>query len=123
MELKHMHKRALKNSLFRVVNELDEKMYPRGLKDELKYIEDLNTVFNRKYSKVELANMLRQIMSYVILTNSLVFSPTVPLAKKVVKAITVEETSIVIGYIIANNQHIAKLCQTLTQNDSRNNIK
>ena len=45
-----MRKRAVKNSLFRVVNELDEKMYPLGLKEEVKYIEDLNTVLNRKYS-------------------------------------------------------------------------
>ena len=59
MKLKHMRKRAVKNSLFRVVNELDEKMYPLGLKEEVKYIEDLNTALNRKYSKVEIANMLR----------------------------------------------------------------
>ena len=54
-----MRKRAVKNSLFRVVNELDGKMYPLGLKEEVKYIEDLNTALNRKYSKVEIGNVLR----------------------------------------------------------------
>lgn len=69
-----MRKRAVKNSLFRVVNELDGKMYPLGLKEEVKYIEDLNTALNRKYSKVEIANMLRKIMSYIILSNSPILS-------------------------------------------------
>lgn len=32
MKLKHLSKRAVKNSLFRIVNELDGKMYPLGLK-------------------------------------------------------------------------------------------
>ena len=48
MKLEHIHKRAVKNSLFRVVNELDEKMYPLGLKEEVNYIEDLNPAVNRK---------------------------------------------------------------------------
>ena len=63
MKLEHMHKRAVQNSLFRVVNELDGKMYPLGLKEEVRYIEDLNSALNRKYSKVEIANVLRKIMS------------------------------------------------------------
>lgn len=122
MKLKHMRKRAVKNSLFRVVNELDEKMYPLGLKEEVKYIEDLNTALNRKYSKVEIANMLRKIMSYIILSNSPILT-TMPLTKKVAKGITEKDLSVVMEYIIANNQHIARLYQTLIQNNSENLIK
>ena len=117
MKLKHMRKRAVKNSLFRVVNELDEKMYPLGLKEEVKYIEDLNTALNRKYSKVEIANMLRKIMSYIILSNSPILT-TMPLTKKVAKGITERDMSVVMEYIIANNQYIARLYQTLIQNNS-----
>ena len=117
MKLKHMRKRAVKNSLFRVVNELDEKMYPLGLKEEVKYIEDLNTALNRKYSKVEIANMLRKIMSYIILSNSPILT-TMPLTKKVAKGITEKDMSVVMEYIIANNQYIARLYQTLIQNNS-----
>ena len=119
MKLKHMRKRAVKNSLFRVVNELDEKMYPLGLKEEVKYIEDLNTALNRKYSKVEIANMLRKIMSYIILSNSPILT-TMPLTKKV---IIEKDMSVVMEYIIANNQHIARLYQTLIQNNSEYLIK
>lgn len=122
MKLKHMRKRAVKNSLFRVVNELDEKMYPLGLKEEVKYIEDLNTALNRKYSKVEIANMLRKIMSYIILSNSPILT-TMPLTKKVTKCITEKDMSVVMEYIIANNQYIARLYQTLIQNNSENLIK
>lgn len=122
MKLKHMHKRAVKNSLFRVVNELDGKMYPLGLKEEVKYIEDINTVLNRKYSKVEIANMLRKIMSYIILSNSPILT-TMPLTKKVANGITEKDMSIVMEYIIANNQYIARLYQTLIQNNSENLIK
>lgn len=122
MKLKHMRKRAVKNSLFRVVNELDEKMYPLGLKEEVKYIEDLNTALNRKYSKVEIANMLRNIMSYIILSNSPILT-TMPLTKKVTKGITEKDMSVVMEYIIANNQYIARLYQTLIQNNSENLIK
>ena len=122
MKLGHMHKRAVKNSLFRVVNELDEKMYPLGLKEEVKYIEDLNTALNRKYSKVEIANMLRKIMSYIILSNSPILT-TMPLTKKVAKGITEKDMSVVMEYIIANNQYIARLYQTLIQNNSENLIK
>ena len=112
-----MRKRAVKNSLFRVVNELDEKMYPLGLKEEVKYIEDLNTALNRKYSKVEIANMLRNIMSYIILSNSSILT-TMPLTKKVAKGITEKDMSVVMEYIIANNQYIAGLYRTLIQNNS-----
>lgn len=119
MKLKHMRKRAVKNSLFRVVNELDEKMYPLGLKEEVKYIDDLNTALNRKYSKVEIANMLRKIMSYIILSNSPILT-TMPLTKKVTKGITEKDMSVVMEYIIANNQYIARLYQTLIQNNSEN---
>ena len=122
MKLKHMRKRAVKNSLFRVVNELDEKMYPLGLKEEVKYIEDLNTALNRKYSKVEIANMLRKIMSYIILSNSPILT-TMQLTKKVAKGITEKDMSVVMEYIIANNQYIARLYQTLIQNNSENLIK
>ena len=122
MKLKHMRKRAVKNSLFRVVNELDEKMYPLGLKEEVKYIEDLNTALNRKYSKVEIANMLRMIMSYIILRNSPILT-TMPLTKKVAKGVTEKDMSVVMEYIIANNQYIARLYQTLIQNNSENLIK
>lgn len=122
MKLKHMRKRAVKNSLFRVVNELDEKMYPLGLKEEVKYIEDLNTALKRKYSKVEIANMLRKIMSYIILSNSPILT-TMPLTKKVTKGITEKDMSVVMEYIIANNQYIARLYQTLIQNNSENLIK
>lgn len=122
MKLKHMRKRAVKNSLFRVVNELDEKMYPLGLKEEVKYIEDLNTALNRKYSKVEIANMLRKIMSYIILSNSPILT-TMSLTKKVAKGITEKDMSVVMEYIIANNQYIARLYQTLIQNNSENLIK
>ena len=117
MKLEHMHKRAVKNSLFRVVNELDEKMYPLGLKEEVNYIEDLNTALNRKYSKVEIANMLRKIMSYIILSNSSILT-TMPLTKKVAKGITEKDMSVVMEYIIANNQYIAGLYRTLIQNNS-----
>lgn len=122
MKLKHMCKRAVKNSLFRVVNELDGKMYPLGLKEEVKYIEDLNTALNRKYSKVEIANMLRKIMSYIILSNSPILT-TMPLTKKVAKGITEKDMSVVMEYIIANNQYIERLYQTLIQNNSENKIK
>ena len=122
MKLKHLSKRVVKNSLFRVVNELDGKMYPLGLKEEVKYIEDLNTALNRKYSKVEIANMLRKIMSYIILSNSPILT-TMPLTKKVAKGITEKDMSVVMEYIIANNQYIARLYQTLIQNNSENLIK
>ena len=122
MKLEHMHKRAVKNSLFRVINELDGKMYPLGLKEEVKYIEDLNTALDRKYSKVEIANMLRKIMSYIILSNSPILT-TMPLTKKVAKGITERDMSVVMEYIIANNQYIARLYQTLIQNNSENLIK
>lgn len=122
MKLKHLSKRAVKNSLFRVVNELNGKMYPLGLKEEVKYIEDLNTALNRKYSKVEIANMLRKIMSYIILSNSPILT-TMPLTKKVAKGITEKDMSVVMEYIIANNQYIARLYQTLIQNNSENLIK
>lgn len=122
MKLKHLSKRAVKNSLFRVVNELDGKMYPLGLKEEVKYIEDLNTALNRKYSKVEIANMLRNIMSYIILSNSPILT-TMPLTKKVAKGITEKDMSVVMEYIIANNLYIARLYQTLIQNNSENLIK
>ena len=110
-----MHKRVSKNCLFRVVNELDSKIYPLGLKEEVKYVEELNTALDRKYSKVEIANMLRRIMSYVILTNSSI-SATLPLAQKVVKTITEKDLMIVTGYILDNNQYIARLNYTLFQN-------
>lgn len=122
MKLGHMHKRAVKNSLFRVINELDGKMYPLGLKEEVKYIEDLNTALDRKYSKVEIANMLRKIMSYIILSNSPILT-TMPLTKKVAKGITEKDMPIVMEYIIANNQYIARLYQTLIQNNSEILIK
>ena len=122
MKLKHMRKRAVKNSLFRVINELDGKMYPLGLKEEVKYIEDLNTALDRKYSKVEIANMLRKIMSYIILSNSPILT-TMPLTKKVANGITEKDISVVMEYIIANNQYIARLYQTLIQNNSENLIK
>lgn len=122
MKLKHLSKRAVKNSLFRVVNELDGKMYPLGLKEEMKYIEDLNTALNRKYSKVEIANMLRKIMSYIILSNSPILT-TMPLTKRVTKGITEKDMSVVMEYIIANNLYIARLYQTLIQNNSENLIK
>jgi len=122
MKLKHLSKRAVKNSLFRVVNELDGKMYPLGLKEEVKYIEELNTALNRKYSKVEIANMLRKIMSYIILSNSPILT-TMPLTKKVAKGITEKDMSVVMEYIIANNQYIARLYQNLIQNNSENLIK
>lgn len=122
MKLAHMRKRAVKNSLFRVINELDGKMYPLGLKEEVKYIEDLNSALNRKYSKVEIANVLRKIMSYIILSNSPILT-TMPLTKKVAKGITEKDMSVVMEYIIANNQHIARLYQTLIQNNSENLVK
>ena len=122
MKLEHMHKRAVQNSLFRVVNELDGKMYPLGLKEEVKYIEDLNTALNRKYSKVAIANMLRKIMSYIILSNSPILT-TMPMTKKVAKGITEKDMSIVMEYIKANNQYIAGLYRTLIQNNSDNLIK
>ena len=115
MKLKHVHKRYVRNNLFRVVNELDGKMYPLGIKEEAKYVEDLNSSLNHKYSKVEIANMLRRIMSYVILTNSPV-SASVQLAKKVVKTISEKEMAIVADYIISNNQYIAKINQALVKN-------
>lgn len=122
MKLKHMYKRVSKNCLFRVVNELDSKIYPLGLKEEVKYVEDLNTTLNRKYSKVEIANMLRRIMSYVILTNSSI-SATLPLAQKVVKTITEKDLMIVTGYILDNNQYIARLNYTLFQNKTEKSSK
>ncbi len=117
MKLRHIQrrKRAVKNSLFRIVNELDGKMYPLGLKEEMKYVEDLNTALDQKCSKVEIANMLRRIMSYVILTNSPIY---VTVHLKVVKTLSEKEMEIVTKYIIANNQYIAKLNRSLIQNDS-----
>lgn len=115
MKLEHMHKRAAKNSLFRVVNELNIKMYPLGLKDEVRYVEDINKALSCKYSKVDIANMLRRIMSYVIMSNPSVLTKEL-LAKKVAKSITEEELAIVIAYILSNNQYIAKLCHSPTQN-------
>lgn len=123
MKLRHIQrrKRAVKNSLFRIVNELDGKMYPLGLKEEMKYIEDLNIALDQKCSKVEIANMLRRIMSYVILTNSPIF---VTVLLKVVKTLSKKEMEIVTKYIIANNQYIAKLNRLLIQNDSgENNVQ
>ena len=117
MKLEHMRKRDVKNSLFRVVNELDGKMYPLGLKEEVRYIEDLNSALNRKYSKVEIANVLRKIMSYIILSNSPILT-TMPMTKKVAKGITENDMPIVMKYIITNNQYIAGLYRTLIQNNS-----
>ena len=108
MRLKHIHKRAVKNSMSRTLNELDRMMYPLGLKEEMKYVEDLNNALNRRYSKVKIANMLRRIMSYVILTNTPLLA-AVPMAKKVIRTIPDKEMAIVIRYIKANNQYIAKL--------------
>ena len=122
MKLKHIRKRAVKNSLFRVVSELNGKMYPLGLKEEMKYIENLDTALNQKYSKVEIANMLRMFMSYIILSNSPILI-TVPLTKKVAKGITEKDMSIVIEYITTNNQYIARLYRTLIQNNSENLYK
>ena len=122
MKLKHIRKRAVKNSLFRVVSELNGKMYPLGLKEEMKYIEDLDTALNQKYSKVEIANMLRMFMSYIILSNSPILI-TVPLTKKVAKGITEKDMYIVIEYITTNNQYIARLYRTLIQNNSENLYK
>ena len=119
MKLEHMHKRAAKNSLFRVVNELNIKMYPLGLKDEVKYVEDINEALYCKYSKVDIANMLRRIMSYVILSNSSILT-TELLAMKVAKNITEEDLSIVIEYILSNNQYIAKLYQPQINNNIKN---
>ena len=115
MKLEHMHKRDVKNSLFRVVNDLNIKMYPLGLKDEVRYVEDINKALSCKYSKVDIANMLRRIMSYVIMSNPSVLTKEL-LAKKVAKSITEEELAIVIAYILSNNQYIAKLCHSPTQN-------
>ena len=108
MRLKHIHKHAVKNSMVRTINELDRMMYPLGLKEEMKYVEDLNNALNRRYSKVKIANMLRRIMSYVILTNTPLCA-AVPMAKKVIRTIPDKEMAIVIRYIKANNQYIAKL--------------
>lgn len=117
MKLKHMHRCVTKNSLFRVINALNLKMYPSGLKEEMKYVDDLNIALNDKYSKVEIANMLRRIMSYVIITNSYVFA-AIPQAKKIVKSITENEMMIVANYIISNNQYIANFNSSLSQNTS-----
>ena len=96
----------------------DEKKF---LKLEMKYIEDLNIALDQKCSKVEIANMLRRIMSYVILTNSPIF---VTVLLKVVKTLSKKEMEIVTKYIIANNQYIAKLNRLLIQNDSgENNVQ
>ena len=119
MKLKHTHNRAVKNSLFRVIKELDVKMYPLGLKEEVQYVEDLHTALDRKYSKVEIANMLRRVMSYVILTNSSIFA-IVPLTKKLIKTISEKEITIITNYIIINNHYIAKLNCSLIQNNSGN---
>lgn len=108
MKLKHINKRVVKNSLFRVINDLNGKMYPSGLKEEVKYVEDLSTALNCKYSKVEIANMLRRIMSYVILTKSPVCDTAIQ-AKKVVKTISEKDMEIVTNYIVINNQYIGKL--------------
>lgn len=122
MKLEHMRKRAVKNSLYMVINELGGKMYPLGLKEEVRYVRDLNTALEHKYSKVEIANMLRRIMSYVILTNSPVLT-SVLLAKKVVETISEKEMTIVANYIMANNQYIGKLNRYQIQDKSRNNVK
>ena len=119
MKLEHLHRRDVKNSLFRVVNELNIKMYPLGLKDEVKYVEDINEALYCKYSKVDIANMLRRIMSYVILSNSSILT-TELLAMKVAKNITEEDLSIVIEYILSNNQYIAKLYQPQINNNIKN---
>ena len=63
--------------------------------------------------------MLRRIMSYVILSNSSVLS-TELLAMKVAKNITEEDLSIVIEYILSNNQYIAKLYQPQINNNIKN---
>ena len=119
MKLEHMHKRAVKNSLFRVVNELDVKMYALVLKDVVKYVEDINEALYCKYSKVDIANMLRRIMSYVILSNTSVLT-TELLAMKVAKNITEGDLSIVIEYILSNNQYIAKLYQPQINKNIKN---
>lgn len=122
MKLKHVHKRTVKNSLFRVVNELDGKMYPLGLKDEVKYIDDINAALGSKYSKVEIANMLRRIMSYVIITGHPI-STSIPQAKKVVQAISNKEIAIIVAYIVANNQYIAECNNSDTKTVHKKNNK
>lgn len=108
MKLRHIQRRPAKNSFFRAVNDLNGKIYPLGLTEEIRYVEDLNIALNHKYSKVVIANMLRRIMSYVIITNSPI-STTTPQAKKIVNTISENEMSIITNYIITNNQHIANL--------------
>lgn len=107
-----MNKRVEKNVLFRVVHDLDKKMYPLGIKEEVKYVEELNTALNNKYSKVEIANMLRRIMSYVILTNSSV-NAIAQQAKIVDNTFSKKEIAIIANYIIANNLYIAKINRAL----------
>ena len=63
--------------------------------------------------------MLRRIMSYVILSNSSILT-TELLAMKVAKNITEEDLSIVIEYILSNNQYIAKLYQPQINNNIKN---
>ena len=85
----------------------------------MKYVEDINEALYCKYSKVDIANMLRRIMSYVILSNTSVLT-TELLAMKVAKNITEEDLSIVIEYILSNNQYIAKLYQPQINNNIKN---
>ena len=75
-----------------------------------------NEVLYCKFSKLDIANMLRRIMSYVILSNTSVLT-TELLAMKVAKNITEEDLSIVIEYILSNNQYIAKLYQPQINNN------
>ena len=63
--------------------------------------------------------MLRRIMSYVILSNTSVLT-TELLAMKVAKNITEGDLSIVIEYILSNNQYIAKLYQPQINNNIKN---
>ena len=60
--------------------------------------------------------------SDIILSNSPILT-TMPLTKKVAKGITEKDMFVVMEYIIANNQYIARLYRTLIQNNSENLIK
>lgn len=106
MKLQHIKKQSTRNSLCRVAFELDKIMYPLGIKEEIKYVEDIYYALNCKYSKVELANLLRRIMSYLILANSPFTESLLPLTRKGNKTIPEKDIPIIYKYIITNNQYI-----------------
>lgn len=83
------------------------------MKDEIRFVQDIHTALNCKYSKIEIANLLRRIMSCIILTNAPI--PESQLAGITIKTIAENELQIIYKYIIAHNRYIAEISESSSE--------